>query len=278
MKCLFNCCSGYGYMSTKDCDDKCNKRDLKVPSFSNKRLLRKAFADMLESWRVWAGITESLDSPTVNTARMENPFIGSPGENFRQISILVDVHWDFSKRKQYDTGNCQVSDKDWSLDQDHTMKDRAIYSVSTEDDLLNPLVYLPVEANREMNFICQSEKLVVHDPCSFDDAVKFCEKTDSQLLTKMTKEQKSQWKKWVELTYSFYQPYRPMLWSDLIMINNTHYQSLNDENEYKTLSELNIAKYANPRVAVNSNGKLRNVSQLVLNEKTKYEDILKFYS
>ena len=247
-------------MSTKDCDDKCNKRDLKLPSFANKRLLRKGFADMLENWRVWARITESHESSVVNTARVENPFYLSPDENFGKISILVDIHWDFSKQIWYDTGYCQISDKDWRLDHNHTMKDRAIYTVSLEDDLLNPLVYLPVEANREMNFICESEKLVVHDPCSFDDAVKFCEKAGSKLLTKMTKEQKAQWKNWVELTYGFYQLYRPMLWSDLIMINNTHYQSLRDENEYKTLLELNMTKYANPRVAVNADGKLRNVS------------------
>ena len=150
------------------------------------------------------------------------------------------------------------------LEQSHTITDKAGYTVSVNDELHNPLVYLPLGVDREMNFICESETFVVQEPCKFEDAAKFCEKTGSRLLTQMSKEQKKQWKEWVEETYGFYQVYRPMLWSDMVMINNTHYQSIYDEREYKTLHELNITGYANPRVVVYGNGKLRNLSELTV--------------
>ena len=41
-----------------------------------------------------------------------------------------------------------------------------------------------------MNFICESDTFVVHEPFKFEDAAKFCEKIGSRLLTQMSKEQK----------------------------------------------------------------------------------------
>ena len=114
---MFDCCSAYGYMNIKDCDEKCNENDFKLPSFANKRLLRKAFAEMLEKWTMWAGFTEGLDVLFVNIARMENPFFRPPGQQFREIPILVDVQWDFSKGTWFDTGYGQILEKDWGPDQ-----------------------------------------------------------------------------------------------------------------------------------------------------------------